>query len=173
MIFSDSVRSLGEKRNRLIEACDTQWVAFLDDDDTLFPHHIETLLSGTADVVVPHCRFAGPVIPRPDCCEGKYNRPFDRQHLNVHNLFPVTVLARREAVLDVGGFPTDRIGPEDWALWKKMNATGATFQVIPEVTWTYHTRGSGRMTGPSSFVNRAKQSTARRFPRMYRKFRSS
>ena len=57
LIIVDEGRSVAEKRNALVEAADTEWVAFLDDDDLLDPHHIETLLGHDADVVIPYCRF--------------------------------------------------------------------------------------------------------------------
>jgi hypothetical protein len=177
LIYTDRERDVGEKRNRLIAAADTEWIAFLDDDDLLDPHHVETLLGGDADVIVPHCRFDGPPLPPPaacwtDGCLGGHNRPsYDSKHMQEeHNLFPITVLARREAVLDVGGFPLGGDEPEDWGLWKRMDAAGATFQIIPEVTWTYRTRGVDRRSPGSPRTKatlrlRVKRQLARRIGR--------
>lgn len=135
-------RPVAEKRNRLIRAADTEWVAFLDDDDLLDSIHVETLLGHDADVVVPFCRFSGPPLAPVNCCAGYYNRPYDRDDLRQHGIFPITVLARRDAILGAGGFG-DGIY-EDWDLWNAMADAGATFEVVPTVTWTYRRTGAGR-----------------------------
>lgn len=142
LIDDDPKRSVADKRNRMISAASTDWVAFLDDDDILDPIHVETLLGGEADVVIPHCRFLGPPLPAIDCCPGYYNRPFDREDLRQHGIFPITVLARREAILGAGGFGDGKY--EDWDLWNAMADAGATFEVVPVVTWTYRRTGMGR-----------------------------
>lgn len=139
-------------RSGLVSLAGTEWVAFLDDDDMLYPHHLETLLNAAQDdggvephgkypdVVIPYCDFIGPPLP-----DGYYNRPFDRQALRRHGIFPITVLARRSAVLKYGGFRTeDRY--EDWALWNRMARGGCRFVTVPEITWTYR-RGHESRTG--------------------------
>lgn len=134
LIGVDAGRSVSEVRNALVETAQTEWVAFLDDDDLLDPHHVATLLEHTAgaDVVIPHCRFDGPPLPPKFC-----NRPYSRADLRKHGIFPITVLARRQAVLDVGGFPLE--GWDDWGLWNRMADARCKFTVVPEVTWTYRT----------------------------------
>lgn len=129
-------------RNALLRAVETEWVAFVDDDDLLDPHHLETLAghADDADVVIPYCRFDGPPIPP------KFvNQPFDRGRLARHGIFPITVLARTTAVMNAGGFRRrDRY--EDWSMWNRMADAGATFAVVPEVTWTYRTGHGDRRT---------------------------
>lgn len=142
LIDADDRRPVAEKRNRLMRQATTEWVAFLDDDDLLDQDHIETLLGHDADVIVPHCRFIGPPLPPVACCAGYYNRPYDRDDLRQHGIFPITVLARREAILDVGGFGDGLY--EDWDLWNAMADAGARFEVVPEVTWSYRRTGGGR-----------------------------
>lgn len=141
LIGIDAGNGVADVRNRLVAAADTEWVAFLDDDDILDPDHVETLLdhSGRADVIIPHCRFVGPPLPVGYC-----NRPYDRAALRAHGIFPITVLARRQAVLDAGGFPTE--GWDDWLLWNAMADAGAEFLVVPKVTWTYRTATLDRRT---------------------------
>ena len=119
-------------RNALLRGVDTEWVLFLDDDDLLDANFVQVLLaqSDGADVVIPHCRFSGHSIPP------KYhNRPFDRDALRQHGIFPITVLARTHEIRAGGGFGDERY--EDWELWNRMADAGARFKVVPEVLWTY------------------------------------
>jgi glycosyltransferase involved in cell wall biosynthesis len=128
-------------RNGALKGLSTPWVAFLDDDDLLDPHHVSTLLAASdgADVVIPYCRFAGRTIPSRYC-----NRPYSRDALRRHGIFPITVLARTEAVLAVGGFPSGRY--EDWLLWNAMADNGSVFRVVPTETWTYRLDGDDHRT---------------------------
>ena len=142
LIGVDAGQGVAAVRNQLLAAATTEWVGFLDDDDLLDPHHVETLLahSAGADVVIPHCRFDGPPLP-PQFC----NRTFTRSDLRRHGVFPITVLARRQAVLAAGAFRAEDQW-EDWALWNRMADAGARFTVVPETTWTYRTAGADRRT---------------------------
>jgi glycosyltransferase involved in cell wall biosynthesis len=119
-------------RNRLIAQADTEWVAFLDDDDLWQPHHLETLLSHAqaADVVYPDCELTGnhPAL----LC----NVDFNPQALEHGNYVPITVLLRRQAFHEAGGFdPDDRY--EDWQLWRRLASLGKRFVHVPTVTWCY------------------------------------
>jgi glycosyltransferase involved in cell wall biosynthesis len=131
-------------RQQLLDATSTEWVAFLDDDDLLDPHHLHELVhraaETAADVVIPRCRFDGPPLPTKYC-----NQPFDRARLAAHGIFPITVLARTSAVIGAGGFdPADRY--EDWSLWNRMADRGARFVNLDLVTWTYRTGHADRRT---------------------------
>lgn len=134
-------------RTALVRSALTEWVAFLDDDDLFDVGHLGILLSAArrgADVVIPHCRFDGPPLP-----PQYYNQPFDRETLRQRGIFPITVLARRLAILAAGGFRTeDRY--EDWSLWNRMADDGARFVVVPRVTWTYRTGHPSRTTGDAA-----------------------
>lgn len=134
-ILVDASIPVAEARNRLLAQVSTNWVAFLDDDDLLDPHHIEVLTrraaAGDVDVVIPYCRFDGPALPA-------VNHPFDLDALRDHGIFPITVLARTEAIRAAGCFHLDDTW-EDWSLWNRMADAGARFAVVPEVTWTYRT----------------------------------
>ena len=129
-------------RNSLLKAVSTPWVAFLDDDDLIDPHHVETLLSASdgADVVIPYCRFDGRSLPLRYC-----NRAYDRATLARHGIFPITVLARTSAVRAAGGFPTGE-RYEDWSMWNTMADLGSVFRVVPETTWTYRLDGVDHRT---------------------------
>jgi glycosyltransferase involved in cell wall biosynthesis len=119
-------------RNRLASETKADWLAFLDDDDIWYPHHLETLLAKAhgADVVYPDCDFAGD-NPGIIC-----NADFDRERLERGNYIPITTLVRRAAFDAGGGFhPNDRY--EDWGLWLRLSRLGARFVHVPVKTWCY------------------------------------
>jgi glycosyltransferase involved in cell wall biosynthesis len=126
-------------RNQLLAAVETEWVAFLDDDDLLKPDHLELLAGHDADVVIPYCEFDGPPLPPRYC-----NQPFNRDKLEQHGIFPITVVARTAVIREAGCFGPERY--EDWALWNRLADSGARFEVIPTVTWTYRTAHEMRRT---------------------------
>jgi hypothetical protein len=132
-------------RNRLLQRAQTDWVAFLDDDDWLLPHHLHTLVSAQLeahndpDVVWPWFQVEGGTDPFPQH-RGRQWDPADPHQI------PITVLASRQAILDVGGFRTipegltdadgNRAG-EDYALWLDLSAAGYRFHHTPETTWVW------------------------------------
>lgn len=147
-----------EARNRAMAQADTTWVAFLDDDDWLFPWHLDHLLvcaeRTDADIVYPWFESNG-VDPLFIDRERAAFRPFDEKArdwlINWGNFIPVTALVRREALLDVGGFQrppgaTTDIPCEDWGAWRALASAGAKFVHLPERTWHWqhwwgHTAG--------------------------------
>lgn len=149
LVSVDASVSVAEARNRLITAATTEWVAFLDDDDTLYPHHVTTLLAASedADVVIPHCDVSGTPLPKGYC-----NTEFTREDLAAHGCFPVTVLARRSALVAVGGFPVDATW-EDHAAWNLLADAGARFKVVASRTWRYN---RGRADSRTKALQRAR-----------------
>jgi hypothetical protein len=128
-------------RNRLVEAATTEWVAFVDDDDRIYPNHLSTLLDNSADqdVVYTFCDVEGRSWePNHDC---------HMEVLEAANTIPVTALVRRSAFLEVGGFPLG-VRDEDWGLWLAMKHAGARFRCVHETTWLYrfHQVGRGNRT---------------------------
>lgn len=127
-------------RNAALELVQTEWVAFLDSDDELYPNHLRAL-----------ARFAyisrlDVAYPGYDCTgEDKVNcfgLPFNRQFLEQTNFIPVTVLARTAAIRQAGGFqphPDEHGDPcEDWGLWLAMVRNGARFGHLKAKTWLWY-----------------------------------
>lgn len=127
-------------RNALVRAAGTEWVAFLDDDDVLYPGHLATLTAGAAgaDVVYSFCDVEGRGGWTP-------NQEFDAAALRSYNFIPVTALVRRSAFLSVGGFPESH-PVEDWDLWRRLLDAGAEFRCVPTVTWLYRFHGDNATT---------------------------
>lgn len=141
-------------RNRAWRALDTDYVAFLDDDDELLPQHIEqlhTIAETTgADLVYPWFDVAGGTDPFPQ----HFNQPWDP---NNPRQTTITCLWRRTALEAIDGFPTvpdrcddhgNRIG-EDFAAVVALNDKGGRIVHHPERTWIWHhhfANTSGRPT---------------------------
>lgn len=121
-------------RNRLVADASTRWVAFLDDDDLMLRHHLAVLGEHTADADVVYTR--GIIEGRDGWDPQRF--PFPAERMRRVNSLPVTTLVRREAFLDVGGFPDPAPnGYEDWGLWLALMDAGATFVGVDETTWIY------------------------------------
>lgn len=132
-----------ETRNRALKGVSTRWTAFLDDDDTMYPGHLERLLmaaeSSTSDVFYPWFDVPFGFDPWPD----REGQPFDRELLRTQNYIPITVLARTELLHDVDGFrpkdPTNRESLcDDWGTWEALLDAGAVFEHVPSRTWAWH-----------------------------------
>lgn len=152
-------------RNRAIEKVTCEWTAFLDDDDTLYPHHLEFLercaLATGAGLVYPWYDGINSTGILTTIRDGRHVDPFgvpflaeQREHLlTTANFIPINVLVRTSLLRQVGGFSpppwADETNPcEDWGCWIKLLNAGAQFAHLPEVTWTWrghggHTSGRG------------------------------
>jgi glycosyltransferase involved in cell wall biosynthesis len=130
-------------RQHGLDAVQTEWVAFLDDDDRWYPHHIqrcyELAIETGADVIIPWYDVKGGQDPVPH--EGRQVDPE-----NVHS-FCITTLCRVSKIREIGATFKDRkdIGgiPEDYRFWLDMAKGGATFHATAEHTWEWnHTSGN-------------------------------
>lgn len=121
-------RGPGATRNSGIKAATSDWVAFLDSDDSWRPDKLQTVaacinadpqanfichnqenhrLDGTVEIL----DFYGGYNP---------TRPLGTQLL-WNNLFtPSAVTCRRSLLLDVGGFDEEMMSAQDYELWLKL-----------------------------------------------------
>lgn len=128
-------------RNRALAGVQTEWTAFLDDDDLMDRGHTRLLLEAAeeydADLVYPWFRVDGGTDPFPMF----FGKPWDSTE--EPHIFPITYLVRTELARDVGGFPEPEwldpasgIG-EDWAFILALIAARAKILHLPERTWTW------------------------------------
>lgn len=143
IVLDETGAGAAATRNRGLKDVSTEWVAFLDDDDVLYPDHLKKLARCArltdADVVYPY--FDADEDPI-----GCFGVPFDADLLQQTNYIPVTALARTEKVLAAGGFqahPDVNGDPcEDWGLWLAMADQGCNFVHLPVRTWRWNPGGT-------------------------------
>jgi glycosyltransferase involved in cell wall biosynthesis len=138
-------------RNKAMEQVNTEWLAFLDDDDEWDTTHLEQLCNAAnehpeADLIYPWHRIAGPDGGVVADMFGRQGLPFDEQVLRRDNFIPVTVLVRTDVIRAVQ-FPSPAPyeyywKAEDFGCWVRMLDNGATFYHHPEITWTWNHHGN-------------------------------
>jgi len=146
-------------RNQALGSVETDWVAWLDDDDELKPNHVKVLVRGAnasgADLVYTYAEFRGGRDPLAQSHGGvlvpePVDLPFDAEAewslRRWGNFIPVTYMVRTELVRRVGGFPEPygfeasvSRDCEDYGLLLRLLDAGARFHHVPGVrTWVYH-----------------------------------
>lgn len=147
-----------ETRNRALGAVQTEWVAFLDDDDQLLPNHLELLVRAQqesgADVVYGLPRVVdaqGNVLPR----RLEFGGPpvFDPELLEVRSYITVSSLVRTAIARQVGGFEffTDETGGsyDDHGFYRRLLHAGAKFHHIHEETFVWNHDGGNTSGKPN------------------------
>lgn len=144
--IDDQHQGAGPTRTRALRMVQTEWTAFMDDDDELLPDHLRLLLTAAreqeADVVWPWFKVIGGTDPFPHA-RGVQLKP-DNPHI-----FPICTLVRTE-LAQQAEFPGSDITGEwiadDWPFWRQIQELGARFHHIPDITWHWF-HNSGNTSG--------------------------
>ena len=117
------------KLNKLIEIASTEYFVQVDDDDLLYPNHVEVLSDNlVADVVWTWCDVTGR--------NWDVNQGYQKGALAHGNYIPSNCAIRREAFLAVGGH-VQTSGHFDHDLMKRLESAGCSFHNVPIKTWNY------------------------------------
>jgi LmbE family N-acetylglucosaminyl deacetylase/glycosyltransferase involved in cell wall biosynthesis len=142
VVRHETSRGRAEAGNAGVRAASNAYVAFLDDDDLFYPEHLDTL---TRAAQSPHAAWYTDAVSaflRPGQSGAYethsrlriYAQDFDRDLLLVDNYIPLpSLLMKREAFLDAGGFDAQFDLFEDWDLLLRLAKRG-DFLRIPRVT---------------------------------------
>jgi len=95
-----------------------EFISFLDDDDIIYPNHIESLVAGVNE---SHYKVVYNNIETPDGIE--FQHEFDKQLLRTGNFLPIhSVLFSRELIDQGIRFDTSLDLYEDWDFWLQLSA---------------------------------------------------
>jgi len=122
--------------NDALEDAKGAYIAHLDDDDELLPHHLETLLklliSGNYDIVYGRAYF--------ETNKGwkVFGEPFDIEKLQKQNLMVRCTVMYDKAKLGHFRYEITGTEPADWRMWKKMAAAQARFGFTEEIVAVHY-----------------------------------
>lgn len=145
-------RGAGVTRQRALDAAQTDWVAFLDDDDAFMNMHLDTLITAAlehdADYVYSYYMVLdGEMKERPDIDPlGHLGRPFDTS--SPHQT-TVTTLVRRELAQEArfsvpeAAEVDGQVYGEDFQFTVDCCRLGAKVVHVPQRTWWWHHHGMG------------------------------
>lgn len=143
-LLDKDLRGPGFIRNELAKQADTEWIAFLDDDDILLPEHfaIHKCFEDEADVI-----FSWSYVILKDGTKSEFKSSFDpKKILSGYNTIPMVVTIRKEIFDKVGGFDIEA-KLEDLKLWQTLIAAQTRFYCINRITWHYRLTPNSRNMG--------------------------
>jgi len=115
--FHERFPTLGAKRQAMLECATHEWVAFLDDDDLWFPWHLSALdLADTHTSCVPLRWW----VFKPD----------DKNAWSHSESGGINFMARRQLLLNLGGFDPKLDRGEDTELRQRLLAGAEQFQIL-------------------------------------------
>lgn len=147
----------GPTRTRALQAVQTEWTAFLDDDDWMYPNHLQTLLNvhNESGALVCWSWWDGNAVWDYECeqqlCPDRCHRhkDFDFEH---PHLFGITYMVKTELAQQCK-FPSAEdgfYGNEDYNfLLQLIQLTNPSdWAHAPRVTWHYSAHGANTSGRP-------------------------
>jgi glycosyltransferase involved in cell wall biosynthesis len=147
-----SNRGMAAARNTGIAAAKGKYIAYLDDDDSYLPHHIETLVSflENSDCIVAYTDAHRAHIKTINGREAvkkrdvPYSFDFDSDRMLIQNYIPTLCVMHEKKCLDeTGSFDEDLNVLEDWDLWIRMSRR-YPFAHIRKITCEFAWRTDGK-----------------------------
>jgi glycosyltransferase involved in cell wall biosynthesis/SAM-dependent methyltransferase len=150
-IRHDNNKGLSASRNTGIRASKGTYVAYLDDDDRYFPHHLQTLITSLSNTQYKIAytdsyrayKFLdnGKLITiKRDC---PYSIDFDKDLLLVKNIIPSNCIMHQKSCFEhIGMFDEALSSHEDWDLWIRLSRE-FNFLHLKEITCEFSWRVDG------------------------------
>ncbi len=140
----------GAARNRALEQARYATVAFLDADDEWLPEKLERTLphlEGTDNVLVAHNFIRLEPDGRETIVDSLGRMSLGEPFVSLYRrgyIGTTTVIARKDAIDDAGGFDAGLRTAQDFDLWLAMLETpGTPFAVLPDALARYHVSETG------------------------------
>jgi glycosyltransferase involved in cell wall biosynthesis len=154
---------LSASRNRGIELAASKWIAFLDHDDLWEPEKLERQMKAlkadsAADVCVTSRRYLVVGKTQEDIRIGEVQAVPNSEAM-VSYLYrrcyfaPSSVVARRSALLSIGGFDPSIKIVEDWDCWLRLEQAGARFVSCIEPLTLYRVRAESMSRNAEAMYN--------------------
>lgn len=148
-------------RNTGINSSHGDWIAFLDADDTWSPAKIEKTLRAIEmnpdSAIIATNMFVGcpengwtslDLAKKCDSSKAFFPQLYRRSFLATS-----TLVVKKSAILDAGGFDSAYFGPEDYDLWLKITYAGGKIHFINEYLTNYRVHGASITSDPSRMYN--------------------
>ena len=146
-------KGAGYARNRALEEAGCGYVAFLDADDEWLPEKLEKSLAYLENDDFSFVAHNGWIIDGDrkeinDCARRFAENPNHFSSLYRKGYVDTcTVVARRQSIIDAGGFDIHLLNAQDFDLWLALAARpGARFAVFSDVLSRYHVMPRSNMS---------------------------
>ena len=148
--YIDGTGQRSRNLNLGISHAQGEYIAFLDQDDIIYPSHLEILIAqlhgnNAYDIAytgckVLHCemRDGKPYILSE---EGVYNHSYQQGRLIIGNYIPIHSLLFRNTVFRSHKFDETLSAYEDWEMLARLEMAGCQFLHIDSITCEYHLFG--------------------------------
>jgi len=146
---------IGKSRNLAISSAKSEWLAFLDSDDSWEPNKLEVVLGHLheeTDFLYHNLRVVDENMHKLKSMQirsRKLNSPIVKDLvLNGNTIATSSVVVRRKVILNVGGMSeeTDLIGIEDYNTWLRISVITEKFKLIPLFLGSYRKHNSNHST---------------------------
>lgn len=146
---------IGKSRNLAINSAKSEWLAFLDSDDSWEPNKLEVVfehLNEKTDFLYHHLRVVDTDMHEVKSIQirsRKLNSPIVKDLvLNGNTIATSSVVVRRNIILNVGGMSekTDLIGIEDYNTWLRISVITERFKLVPFCLGSYRMHSSNHST---------------------------
>ncbi len=129
--------TLATARNQAAQRATTEWLIYLDADDSLAPGYVDAMSAATGDLRAPRLLFAHD--------SGRVTEPFDLTRRDIRRTNPCAIgtAVRRADVLAVGGW-RDWPAFEDFDLFRRIWLAGGRIEHVPDALYIARKRAGSR-----------------------------
>jgi glycosyltransferase involved in cell wall biosynthesis len=137
IVVEDNGEGFVKTVNKAVAMVNTEFFCLVDDDDIIYPNHVETLHNNLkADIVWTWCRVVGRDL--------SFNSFYEPGKLQIQPYIPSNMLMKTSLWNKMEGYRDknhSEVPHPDWDMLRRCERSGATFLCVPEITWEYRFHG--------------------------------